>query len=177
MNKKIISVVVIVVVVVAIAGIWIIKNNQKNEEKQENVSQNIEQNPDFKFNVTSEIDIEKLKSYGIPIIIDFGSDSCIPCKQMEPSLKSLNSELQEKAIVRFVDVWKYQNLASDYPIQMIPTQIFIDSKGNPYTPTDTDKYELGFIKDKEGNHVFTTHVGPLTKAEMLDILKEMGMNE
>ncbi|OLN32939.1 Thioredoxin [Desulfosporosinus metallidurans] len=39
-------------------------------------------------------------------MIDFGADSCVPCKEMAPVLKKLNTEMQGKAIVKFVDVWK-----------------------------------------------------------------------
>ncbi len=48
---------------------------------------------------------------GFPIIIDFGADSCIPCKEMAPVLKKLNEEWQGKVIVKFVDVWKYPDAA------------------------------------------------------------------
>lgn len=54
-------------------------------------------NPDFSLYVTEKIDLEKLKSYGLPIIIDFGADSCIPCKEMAPVLLELNAGLRGKA--------------------------------------------------------------------------------
>ena len=168
--------IVVVAVVVVIAGIWIIKNNQKNnEEKITNGAQTV--NQDFKLNITSNFDLEKLKSYKLPIIIDFGSDSCIPCKQMAPALKQLNSELQEKAIIRFVDVWKYPQLADGYPMELIPTQIFINSDGTPYVPKNAEGLELEFVKDESGNHIFTIHVGALTVEQMETMLKEMGLNE
>jgi thioredoxin 1 len=49
---------------------------------------------------------KEIKSYGVPFVIDFGSDSCIPCKEMAPVLETLHEEFQGKAIVHFVDVWK-----------------------------------------------------------------------
>jgi thioredoxin 1 len=61
---------------------------------------------DFSLFVTEPIDFDRLTSYGIPIMIDFGADSCVPCKEMSPVLKKLNAELQGKAIIRFIDVWK-----------------------------------------------------------------------
>jgi len=125
--------------------------------------------------VTEKIDLEKLKSYGLPIIIDFGADSCIPCKEMAPVLKELNEELQGKAIIKFVDVWKYEDLAKGYPISIIPTQIFIDANGDPYSPKDTEAMQMKQYIRNSGEHVFTAHEGGMTKEELIDILKEMGL--
>lgn len=179
MNKKVISVMVIITVILIIAGIWLVKNNQKENEKIMNNTLSSTQtvNSDFKLNITSKFSLDKLKEYNLPIIIDFGSDSCIPCKQMAPALKQLNSELQEKAIIRFVDVWKHPNLANGYPIELIPTQIFINSDGTPYAPENAEELGLEFIIDENGNHIFTTHVGALTAEQMKSMLKEMGLNE
>lgn len=133
-------------------------------------------NPDFGLHVTEKIDLEKLKSYGLPIIIDFGSDSCIPCKEMAPVLKELNAELKGKAIVKFVDVWKYKELSKGYPISVIPTQVFFDAGGKPYNPADPVSRQLRQYTSREtGELVFTTHEGKMTKEQLLDILGEMGM--
>lgn len=75
---------------------------------------------DFVLEVTS-IDLDALKEYKLPIIIDFGADSCIPCKEMAPVLKTLITEMQGKAIIEFVDVWKNGEASKDFPIQVIPT--------------------------------------------------------
>ena len=116
-TKKAVAVKIIVpiLLVCVIAGIWFVKNNDKD------TSSVVGNNADFALHVTEEINLEQLKSYGLPIIIDFGADSCIPCKEMAPVLKELNAELQGKAIIKFVDVWKYQQLAQGYPINLIPT--------------------------------------------------------
>ena len=79
----------------------------------------------------TSIDLGALTSYGLPIIIDFGADTCIPCKEMAPVLKTLNAEMQGKAIIKFVDVWKNGNAADGFPIQVIPTQVLINSDGTP----------------------------------------------
>lgn len=173
-------------ILIVLAGIWFIKNNKNDTDFAEpdnpgsTATKNPERvgsdNPDFALRVTEKIDLEKLKSYGIPIVIDFGSDSCIPCKQMAPVLKELNAELQGKAIIRFVDVWKYQSLADGYPISVIPTQIFINADGKPYKPKDTEALPMKTYTSKDtGEHIFTTHEGGITKDQMLGILKEMGL--
>ena len=67
-------------------------------------------------------------------MIDFGANSCIPCKEMAPILKTLNAEMQGKAIIKFVDVWKNTDAANDFPVQVIPTQVLIAADGTPYAP-------------------------------------------
>lgn len=162
-----IKIIIPILLLCIVAGIWIVKKNSGSASGD---------NSDFALHVTEKIDLEKLKSYGLPIVIDFGSDSCIPCKVMAPVLKELNAELQGKAIIRFVDVWKYQDLAEGYPISVIPTQIFIDASGKPYIPKDTESIEMKQYTSKDtGEHVFTAHEGGITKEQLLSVLKEMGL--
>ena len=165
MRKKII---IPVLLICAVLGIWLLKNHKNSTNLV------ITDNPDFALNVTEKIDLEKLKSYGVPIIIDFGSDSCIPCKEMAPILTELNSELKGKAIIKFVDVWKYPDLADGYYLKLIPTQIYIDAKGKPYNPSNPEASQMILIKNK-GEHLFTIHEGGMTKEQFLSVLKEMGL--
>ena len=90
---------------------------------------------------------------GRPTVADFGARTCIPCKKMAPILEELNRELKGKANVTFTDVWATPDLAQDYRIQMIPTQIFFDAKGKEV------KRHMGFID----------------KADMLKELKAVGL--
>ncbi|MGB7604428.1 MAG: thioredoxin family protein [Lutisporaceae bacterium] len=171
-SKKsiVIKIIIPVLFVCIVFGIWAVKNSKKN------IDAVVSENPDFALHVTEDINLEKLKSYGIPIIIDFGADSCIPCKEMAPVLKELNEELQGKAIIKFVDVWKYQSIADGYPISLIPTQIFIDANGKPYNPKDPEamQMKLYLLKDTK-EHVFTAHESGMTKEKLLSVLKEMGL--
>jgi thioredoxin 1 len=117
---------------------------------------------DFGLHWTEKIDMEKLKSYEFRSIIDFGSDSCIPCKEMAPVLEELNSELKGKAIIRFVDVWKYPDLAEGYPVSVIPTQIFFDAEGRPIVlKTRNASIEAVYVEN-DREHVFTAHEGGVT---------------
>jgi thioredoxin 1 len=76
---------------------------------------------------------------GKPTVADFGARTCIPCKKMAPILEELNRELKGKANVTFTDVWTTPDLAKEYRVQMIPTQIFFDAKGKEI------KRHMGFI--------------------------------
>ncbi len=172
MNKGLsIKIIIPLLIVAVIVAIWFVKNNDKLPEITSD-------NPDFALHVTEEIDLKKLKSYGLPIMIDFGANSCIPCKEMAPVLEKLNKELQGKAIIKFVDVWKYPELAQNYPISVIPTQVFFDKEGNPYTPSDPQVFQMNMYSLRDTNeHVFTTHEGGMIEEMILAVLKEMGLEE
>ena len=172
MNKGLpIKIAILVLIVAVIVVIWFVKNNDKPPAM-------ISDKPDFALHVTEKLDLEKLKSYGLPIMIDFGADSCIPCKEMAPVLEKLNKKLHGKAIIKFVDVWKYPELAQNYPISVIPTQVFFDKQGNPYTPSNPQASQMNMYSLRNTNeHVFTTHEGGMTEEMILAALKEMGLEE
>lgn len=159
------KVLVPVLIVLAIATIFIIKS--ASEEKPSKVPDEL-----FGLNATTEIDFAALSQYGLPIIVDYGADSCIPCKQMAPVLKLLNEEMQGKAFIKFVDVWEYGNAANNVPIQIIPTQVLFNADGTPYIPSDFVKMSIGGFKFYDD---FTIHEGGLTEEQMRLILAEMGV--
>ena len=182
MNKKKLMVRILVPVLIAIAltVIWVVKTHPTPTiDDKDNSGELItaENEEDFILEATS-IDLETLIGYALPIIIDFGADSCIPCKEMAPVLKTMNSEMQGKAIIKFVDVWKYAEAADGFPIQVIPTQVIIDANGTPYVPSDGIGIDFTMYSTKDTNeHVFTVHQGGLTEDQMRTILADMGVNE
>jgi thioredoxin len=130
----------------------------------------------FDLHVTTPLDLEMLRSAGMPVIIDFGADSCIPCKAMAPVLAELNTSLAGRAIIQFVDVWKYRDLAQGIPMQVIPTQVFFDADGEPFSPPESLEIQFRvYTLTDTGEHVFTTHEGGLDEPQLLAILDAMGM--
>lgn len=176
-NKKlIIRIIVPVLILVALTVIWVVKTHPTPTAIDNNLV-TAENEEDFVLETTS-VDLETLTAYGLPIIIDFGSDSCIPCKEMAPVLQTMNAETQGKAIIKFVDVWKHAEAADGFPIQVIPTQIFIKADGTPYVPSDGIDVEFTMYTYKEtGEHAFTVHQGGLTEDQMRAILADMGVTE
>ena len=165
--KSIIKIMAPILIIVVIVGIYILKSNP---EKPMAASTG-----DFALEATA-IDLEQLKSYGLPIVIDFGADSCIPCKEMAPVLKELNQEMQGKAIVKFVDVWKNKNAADDFPVQVIPTQFFFDKDGKSFVPRDAEAMQMMLYSARDTNkHVYTAHQGGMTEEQLRAVLKEMGV--
>ena len=65
----------------------------------------------------------------LPLLVDLGRGTCIPCKKMKPILEELKAEYEGKAIVRVIDLKDEPKEASRYGIRLIPTQIFFDAEG------------------------------------------------
>ncbi len=102
------------------------------------------------FNTSEEF--KKALGSGKPVLVDFGSNSCIPCRQLRPILKEIGQELTGKAHILVVDVYKYQDMAKEYKVSLIPTLVFFNNSGK---------------------EVFR-HVGAWDKASILGKLKEIG---
>ncbi len=104
------------------------------EELRKNAKVNIDQDQLKKIaakppEMNTEDDLKKALTSGKPVLVDFGANSCIPCRQMRPVLKEVGTAYSEKAKVLVIDVYKNQNLAQEYKVLMLPTLVFFDSKG------------------------------------------------
>ena len=102
--------------------------------------------------VTNRLDIDFSKH--LITFIELGADRCIPCKAMQPIMKEIAETYADRVQVVFYDVWKDPEPGRKYGIQLIPTQVFIDQKGN---------------------EVFR-HVGFFPKEEILALLKKHGVH-
>jgi thioredoxin 1 len=66
---------------------------------------------------------------GLPTMADFGLGTCKACQAMEPILKQAAQDYQGRASIVFVELDKHPDLARDYRIAVMPTQIFFDADG------------------------------------------------
>ncbi len=68
---------------------------------------------------------------GLPVLLDLGSKSCMPCKMMEPILEELKKEYAGTFDVEFIDVGLRENAdtARRYGVESIPTQIYFSEEG------------------------------------------------
>lgn len=184
-KKLILKIMIPFIMVAVVVGIWLIKNPNVSDEKSDSVEIQTEaelpdklKDADFSLNETTMVDFEKLSEYGLPIIVDYGSDSCISCKAMAPVLETMNKEMRGKAFIKFVDVWKYGDATQNVPVQVIPTQVLFNADGIPFVPSEELSKQIQFdmYSSRDTNeHVFTVHKGGLTEDEMRAILKEMGV--
>lgn len=181
-KKNLVKILVPCLIVAVIAGIYFFKNSPTPTQFPEDTTapegDAVLEDSAFTLTATEAIDFEALAEHGIPIIVDYGSDSCIPCQQMAPVLKTMNEEMIGKAFIKFVDVWEYAEAASNVPVQVIPTQILVNADGTPFVPSDelAQKIEFTLYSSREtGEHVFTVHQGGMTEEQMRLILAEMGV--
>ena len=91
---------------------------------------------------------------GIPVLLELGSYSCMPCKAMVPILSELRTEYAGSLGISFIDVWKDPSAGKKYDVNSIPTQVFFDSSGK----------EL------------FRHVGFFGKEDILAKWKDLGIN-
>jgi FKBP-type peptidyl-prolyl cis-trans isomerase 2 len=102
----------------------------------------------------TSVPLEQALSNGKPTLAEFGSSTCIPCKQMKPILEELAVEYEGKLNVVIVEVYEQRSLTQQYGIMAIPTQIVFDSNGKEVT----------------------RHMGLWPREEIIAQLKKMGVN-
>lgn len=132
---------------------------------------------DFTLETKRALDFEAIFKLKLPVIADYGSEGCGPCRKMFPALKSANEKYKGRAVIKFADVWKHSDAAADLPLQVIPTQFFFTAEGKPFVPSAKldAKFKFMRYKDKSGKHTLTAHQGGLTESDFDEILKEMGV--
>jgi FKBP-type peptidyl-prolyl cis-trans isomerase 2 len=101
----------------------------------------------------ASIPLGQALSNGKPTLAEFGSNTCIPCKEMKPILENLAVEYESKLNVVIVEVYEQRALTQQYGIMAIPTQIVFDSSGKEVT----------------------RHIGLWPREEIIAQLKEMGI--
>jgi FKBP-type peptidyl-prolyl cis-trans isomerase 2 len=101
----------------------------------------------------ASIPLGQALSNGKPTLAEFGSNTCIPCKEMKPILEKLAVEYESKLNVVIVEVYEQRELTQQYGIMAIPTQIVFDSSGKEVT----------------------RHIGLWPREEIIAQLKEMGI--
>jgi thioredoxin len=66
---------------------------------------------------------------GLPVIVDFYSDGCGPCRMIAPIFKKLATEMEGKAVFVKVDTNAMHELSSRYSVRSLPTfKFFLGGK-------------------------------------------------
>jgi thioredoxin 1 len=68
----------------------------------------------------SNFEQEVLQS-SVPVVIDFYSEFCGPCRMLKPAFEALAEELNGSVKIVTIDVVANTSLASDYGINAVPT--------------------------------------------------------
>ncbi len=111
--KTIVPVAILVILMV----VWILVDTQGDKLFADS------DDPNLSFYVEETIDLDLYKSYGLPIIIEFGADYCAPCQVMKPIIEELYTELQGKAIILYADLGKYPHIGDGFPSAPFPPSV------------------------------------------------------
>ncbi len=176
-HKHVLRVVIPVLVILAAAGLWLMKDAQRTASAQ--LQQAVAgDNPAFVLEDT-EFDLDSYLSHGLPVVLDFGAEECGPCQVMRPALEATHQKTLGKALIKFFDVWKRPQLSQDYPVMVVPTQVFLNADGTPYQPSEKVlgsglQFEQYTHRDT-GEHALTMHVGILNEDQFRLIFEDMGI--
>jgi thioredoxin 1 len=92
----------------------------------------------------------------LPVLVEFYSDSCIPCKQMSPILGAIEDDYEDRLKVYKINVNFEGELAAEYEVMASPTLIFF--KGG----TEVERLR-GLVKKPE----LLKHVETLLEGETI----------
>lgn len=91
--------------------------------------QHLQAQPLLEPSTNTDKELKDALQSGRPVLVDFGSNKCIPCRQLRPILKEVAQEFSGKAHVLVIDVFQHQVLAREHRIHLIPTLIFFNAQG------------------------------------------------
>jgi len=60
----------------------------------------------------------------VPVLVDFWSPACAPCRKLTPVLEELVEENEGDAIIAKVNTAQYPALVTKFGIDMLPTLLF-----------------------------------------------------
>jgi thioredoxin 1 len=100
-----------------------------------------------------ETPLQNARRTGKAVMLELGSEGCIPCEQMKPVMQKLSTDYKDRLEVVSVDVRKDRSAAQRFHVFAIPTQIFLD-------------------KNSKEIH---RHFGYYSYEEIIPVLKKMGI--
>ena len=69
---------------------------------------------------------DKVLGSSLPVLVDFYSDSCVPCKRMSPVVGDVEDEREGSLSVYKVNINFDTELAESYDVQSVPTLLLFD---------------------------------------------------
>jgi thioredoxin 1 len=122
--------------------------------------------------VITEVDLDKLLSSGLPLILNFG-DASLESMETLANLEKLSDEYPGAILVRSVDLAANPRAREGFPAPILPTQFFYTAEGKPIPlPLAYGPFMSSFVPVDSEEAVFTAHEGPLDE-EGIRIVKEI----
>ena len=83
-------------------------------------------------------------------VLDFSATWCGPCRQLAPTIETLEKEYAGKVVFEKIDVDQNSELASKYGIEAIPTLVYLDALGQEIerTPGSVSETDIRRILDR-----------------------------
>ena len=72
----------------------------------------------------SESDFDTILTAEVPVLVDFWSPTCAPCRMLAPVLEELAEENEGDAAIVKVNTAQYPALVTKYGIDTLPTLLF-----------------------------------------------------
>ena len=92
---------------------------------------------------------EKVLKADKPVLVDFYSDSCIPCKQMAGILGDIEDENEDDIYIYKVNVNYDRELAEKYTVMSVPTVIcFVNGEAKGKTVGLKEQEEIEELFEK-----------------------------
>lgn len=103
------------------------KNTAPATESQDTAPQPQSTTPSNSAGSKSEAALAQAKAEGKPVLLKFGSGTCIPCREIEENIDEIKPDYEGKVAFVIVDVYnpQEQNLTDQYGIRTIPTTYFL----------------------------------------------------
>ena len=76
-----------------------------------------------------------------PVLVDFYTDWCAPCKAMNPILKQVKDQFKEDIKIIKVNVERYPFIATEFGIKSIPTFIIFRKGSIEWRATGTQTFQ------------------------------------
>lgn len=177
MTKKGTFLLILIIIMLSIIAINVVV--QYKEDKSKEDTEVATKSSMLYLNDETGFDIEKLKSYKLPILIQVGSKDDEISKEMMSDVENLYNEMENKAIIRYIDIKDLPKLfeETNLSVNNLPIQILLCSDGNAYDAGVSEALGYKVVKDTAGNEIYTLHYGDLTLSEMRQIVQSMNKGE
>lgn len=87
-----------------------------------------------------------LRGVNLPVLVDFFSPTCGPCRTLAPILQSLCKKFYTKIVIATVDTSKNPGCSAHYKIKGVPTLVFF--KKGEIVDQITGLPEISFLESK-----------------------------